>query len=283
MRLSLPPCPAGIRLTWLLAGMLWVWPACADQQAGQADSGIPAAKTGWQEWVDGLEVRATLAPPGDARNAAPAKAGDWCEVRFRAFELAADGVTRLKLLDCAVFGDPPRHVVIGEGREKTALEWGLIGLRPGEGRQVRAPARHWPGATGPVWIELQLIERKPGVEVKALHAPAPAGAARAAKGDAVSFHWTLFRLDAQGDPGPAILPAADAACVVGDGTLVRGLDLGLRGMAPGDARAITIPPYLGYGETGAGGDLIPPGSTLWVMVEMKQVEKAGNPKKTGKQ
>ena len=44
-------------------------------------------------------------------------------------------------------------------------------------------------------------------------------------------------------------------------------------MAAGESRRITVPPHLGYGDQGAGGDLVPPGSTLVFMVEMKKVEK----------
>ncbi len=277
MRAFFPPHPVGIALPCLLwAGLLWVGPVRADPPAAAAaatDAGILSTTADWQELVDGLQVRTTLPPTEADRKLAPATAGDWCQVQFRAFELAADGLTRIRLLDSAAFGEPPRHIVIGAGRERSALELGLIGLYPGEARVVRAPARHWPGASGAVWIEVQLLERKNGVEIKALHAPAPANALRSAKGDAVSFRWTLHVLDAHGDPGPAVLPSAQAACVLGDGTLVRGLDLGLRGMAAGESRILTIPAYLGYGERGAGGDLIPPGSTLWAVVDMLQVDR----------
>lgn len=234
---------------------------------------VPAAQADWQDLVDGLQVRTTHAPPDAELEAVPSKAGEWCEVQFYAWELAADGVTRKKLLDGAAFGEPARVVVIGEGREPAALELGLIGLRPGEGRQVRAPARHWPGAAGQVLLDVQLLERKPGISVDRLQSPAAPGAVRAARGDAVVFKWALSRVDAKGGVIPVPLEGGEVSAVVGDGTLVRGLDLGLRGMAAGEARAVTVPAHLGYGDRGAGGDLVPPGSTLRFMVEMRRVEK----------
>ena len=58
---------------------------------------------------------------------------------------------------------------------------------------------------------------------------------------------------------------------LGVGSVIKGWDLGVKGMKVGGKRKLTIPPELGYGDNGAG-DVIPPGSTLIFEVDLLQVE-----------
>ncbi|EHY66035.1 peptidyl-prolyl cis-trans isomerase [Nematocida ausubeli] len=53
---------------------------------------------------------------------------------------------------------------------------------------------------------------------------------------------------------------------MGDGQIIRGLELGIEGMHVGSKRTITIPPHLGYGSVRVGG--IPPNSVLVFQVEL---------------
>jgi len=57
---------------------------------------------------------------------------------------------------------------------------------------------------------------------------------------------------------------------LGSGSVIKGWDLGVKGMKVGGKRKLTIPPELGYGENGAG-SVIPPGSTLIFEVDLLEV------------
>jgi len=58
---------------------------------------------------------------------------------------------------------------------------------------------------------------------------------------------------------------------LGVGAVIKGWDLGVKGMKVGGKRKLTIPSDLGYGDIGAGG-VIPPGATLIFEVELLEVE-----------
>ena len=57
---------------------------------------------------------------------------------------------------------------------------------------------------------------------------------------------------------------------LGVSSVIKGWDLGVKGMKVGGKRKLTIPSDLGYGDKGAG--LIPPGVTLIFEVELLEVE-----------
>jgi len=58
--------------------------------------------------------------------------------------------------------------------------------------------------------------------------------------------------------------------VIGDGSVIGGLDRGVRGMRSGGVRRVTVPPLLHYGEEGYAG-LIPARTSLVLTVEMVSV------------
>lgn len=57
------------------------------------------------------------------------------------------------------------------------------------------------------------------------------------------------------------------AFTLGQGGLIEGWELGVKGMKIGEKRKLTIPPELAYGDQGAG-DIIPPNSTLIFEITM---------------
>ena len=58
---------------------------------------------------------------------------------------------------------------------------------------------------------------------------------------------------------------------LGVGSVIKGWDLGVKGMTVGGKRKLTIPADLGYGNNGAG-NVIPPNATLTFEVELLEVE-----------
>jgi peptidylprolyl isomerase len=62
----------------------------------------------------------------------------------------------------------------------------------------------------------------------------------------------------------------DFPFTLGMGNVIQGWDQGLVGMKVGGRRQLVIPPQLGYGEQGAGAD-IPPGATLIFVVDLVKI------------
>ena len=58
---------------------------------------------------------------------------------------------------------------------------------------------------------------------------------------------------------------------LGVGSVIKGWDVGVKGMKVGGRRRLTVPPELGYGNNGAG-NVIPPGATLIFDVDLLEVE-----------
>ncbi len=111
--------------------------------------------------------------------------------------------------------------------------------------------------------KLKMETGREGLQYSVVQVPAQDGEAAKA-GQKVQVHYTGWLLDgtlfdsSRGRGTPFDFP-------LGAGRVIRGWDLGVEGMRPGEKRVFLIPPGLGYGSRGAGP--IPPDATLVFLVE----------------
>jgi len=105
---------------------------------------------------------------------------------------------------------------------------------------------------------LRIIDVKPGA------GPAPQA------GQTVTVNYTgwLFVDGKKGKKFDSSLDRGEPfSFTLGQGQVIKGWDEGLATMHVGGKRTLIIPPDLGYGASGAGGD-IPPGATLIFDVDL---------------
>ncbi|HLZ65827.1 MAG TPA: FKBP-type peptidyl-prolyl cis-trans isomerase [Aliidongia sp.] len=105
---------------------------------------------------------------------------------------------------------------------------------------------------------LRIIDIKPGI------GPVPQA------GQTVTVNYTGW-LFVDGKKGKKFDSSLDNgrpfSFTLGEGQVIKGWDEGLATMHVGGKRTLIIPPDLGYGARGAGGD-IPPGATLMFEVDL---------------
>ncbi|KAK4837459.1 hypothetical protein QYF36_005682 [Acer negundo] len=89
---------------------------------------------------------------------------------------------------------------------------------------------------------------------------------RASPGKQVSVHY-IGKLKKNGKIFDSNVGRAPFKFRLGIGQVIKGWDVGVNGMRVGDKRRLTIPPAMGYGAKGAGGQ-IPPNSWLVFDVEL---------------
>ena len=101
-------------------------------------------------------------------------------------------------------------------------------------------------------------------------------------GDALSMHYTgtIDASSTAGEGGKKFDSSLDRGdpfeFTLGTGQVIKGWDEGLLDMCVGEKRTLIIPPELGYGERGAGGD-IPGGATLNFEVECLKISEGKAP------
>ena len=187
----------------------------------------------------------------------------------------------------------PFEVVLGAGKMIKGWESGLDGMREGGVRWLRVSPSMGYGATAFTMIppnstlvfRIELVESMVDPEIAAKmdffpdtttltfehgseglrYAVIQQGEGEPARvGANVKVHYTGwltngYKFDSSRDRDQAF------AFPLGGGRVIRGWDLGVAGMLPGEKRILIIPPGLGYGSRGAGP--IPGGATLIFAVE----------------
>ena len=88
-------------------------------------------------------------------------------------------------------------------------------------------------------------------------------------GMSVSVHYT-GRLEDGTEFDSSIPRGQPFTFTLGSGQVIKGWDLGVKGMKIGEKRSLVIPPHLGYGMRGAGAT-IPPNATLIFDIELLEV------------
>ena len=101
---------------------------------------------------------------------------------------------------------------------------------------------------------------------------------KTAAGDFLSMHYTgtIDESSAAGEKGSQFDSSVGRGpfeFTLGQGMVIKGWDEGLLDMCVGEKRTLVIPPELGYGASGAGGD-IPGGATLRFTVELVSIGEA---------
>lgn len=187
----------------------------------------------------------------------------------------------------------PLATVLGGGRLIAGWEVGLDGIAPGAVRWLKiSPSMGYgaksysaipPNSTLIFRVEMENVERDdalaetmdffPDLEKLDLqegpeglrYAIVHQGEGEGAKpGQNVRVHYTGFLSD-----GKKFDSSRDRGQIfnfpLGKGNVIRGWDLGVEGMLPGEKRVLVIPPKLGYGNRGGGP--IPGNATLVFVVE----------------
>lgn len=123
-----------------------------------------------------------------------------------------------------------------------------------------SPSEEGPDLSGEPPAELQVDQ---------LAAPPSEDCPEAAAGDFVAVHYT-GRSWSTGEVFDSSLGRDPITFELGAGRVIAGWDQGIAGLQVGERARLTIPPELGYGETGSGG-AIGPNETLVFDVQLMQV------------
>jgi peptidylprolyl isomerase len=214
-----------------------------------------------------------------------AKTGDTLTVEYTGWLQAKYGG---EPFDASRLHDKPFQFVLGQGDAIAGWDQGLVGMKVGGKRKLTVPSELGYGAEGAgdgrippnaaLIFEVNLLDVQgppaatlPSTSVTELKIEdLVVGTGKEAKnGDTLSVHYTGWLED--GTKFDTSIGGQPIEFVLGQGRVIPGWEKGLLGMKVGGKRRLTIPPALGYGESGAG-DTIPPNAALIFEVELVAIK-----------
>lgn len=239
-------------------------------------------KLAWKEKAKGLKIYDEKVGSGK-----PAAIGAVLKVHYTGWLLSGRKFASSKDLGKQL------EVAMGTGKMIKGWEVGLEGMREGGVRYLRVAPSMGYGATAYTMIppnstlvfRVELVSSEVDAEIAEhmdffpdtaslkfengseglRYVVVKQGEGEPAKsGERVVVHYTGwmvngYKFDSSRDRGQPF------AFTLGAGSVIRGWELGVQGMLPGEKRILMIPPGLGYGSRGAGP--IPGGATLIFAVE----------------
>ena len=189
-----------------------------------------------------------------------ARAGNYLTVRYTAQTL--DGKP--------LINDASQSFILAKGEAIRAFDEGLAGIREGEQLRMLVPKGHsnsgaLPGIervpNEPFLLDVQLVTVRPGVTM-VIEAPGDIDSRRTTPGDTIDLHY-IARVEGRDEVIDATIHRGKPMRItLGSNEVIKGLELGITGMRPGESRQLTIPPYLAYGKYSVAGGLIPENAVL---------------------
>jgi peptidylprolyl isomerase len=186
-----------------------------------------------------------------------------------------------KKFDSSLDRNEPFDFPLGGGRVIKGWDQGVQGMKEGGQRTLVIPPEmgYGPrGAGGVIPPNATLVfDVKLLKVIKTNMVDTKVGEGEEAKaGQTVIVHYTgwLFDKNAPENKGTKFDSSRDRDepfdFPLGMGHVITGWDEGVQGMKVGGQRTLVIPPEMGYGKRGAGGD-IPPNATLLFEVELLEI------------
>lgn len=189
-----------------------------------------------------------------------ARAGNYITVRYTAQTL--DGKP--------LINDASQSFILASGQAIRAFDEGLAGIREGEQLRLLVPRGHsdqgsLPGIKRipdePFLMDVQLVSVRPGV-THITETPGDINRQPCMPGDTIYLNY-IARIEGQDEVIDATVHRGEPMRItLGNNEVIQGLELGITGMRPGEARQLSIPPYLAYGKHSVAGGLIPENAVL---------------------
>ena len=224
----------------------------------------PASYDDFHHTASGLRYKITHLSDGVS-----ARAGNYLTIRYTAQTLGGK----------PLINDASQSFTLARGQAIRALDEGLAGIREGEQLRMLVPRGHSDQGTlpgidrlpnEPFLLDVQLVSVRPGVTF-ITESPGDTDRLACTPGDTIDLHY-IARVEGRDEVIDATVHRGQPMrLTLGNNEVIKGLELGITGMRPGESRQLTIPSYLAYGKHSVAGGLIPENAVLSFRVTLVQV------------